>query len=32
LRLELGQLFEITGISHHGGVRFERVELVHGKK
>ena len=29
LRLELGQLFEITGIGHHGGELFERVELVH---
>jgi len=32
LRLELGQLFEITGIGHHGGVQFESVELVHGSQ
>ena len=32
LRLELGQLFEITGVSHHSGVQFKSVELVHGKK
>ena len=30
LRLELGQLFEITGVGHHSGELFERVELVHG--
>jgi hypothetical protein len=29
LWLELGQLFEVTGVGHHGGVLFERVELVH---
>jgi len=32
LWLKLGQLFEVTGVSYYGGVRFESVELVHGKK
>ena len=31
LRLELGQLFEVTGIGYHGGVQFQDIELVHGK-
>jgi predicted RNA-binding protein len=30
LRLELGQLLEVTGVCDHGGELFEGVELVHG--
>ena len=31
LRLELCQLVEIAGVCHHGGQRFECIELVHGR-
>jgi hypothetical protein len=31
LRLELGQLFEVTSVCNNSGVFFKRVELVHGK-
>jgi hypothetical protein len=29
LRLELGELLEVAGISHNRGVLFEGIELVH---